>query len=338
VEQKFVIPKIALFLIYLSCIASVPLAFAASPPMNERIEFKTPTRSFNHVNDYAIQDHQLWSRKRNALNSPWREILFDAWNDEYPVEIKADGANLMVLASNRYIHYKKILKEKRTWGGEYRYKDLSFKDNWKSAWFSFPVIGWFSNPFYENRLYMPRDIVSWAMSHRGTYNHYFEDSRNRKHSEFSMVTTVYAIPRNGKGVLYADPFLAGGLTYEIPGPHPDFIGHRIDASASTIFLSGTLYGRRKLYERLADFDTMRKNPFLPGFWFECLATNQDWREIPLPDLVGAAQLKDDVTLFQNGEGNAARVLRIEGLDAAGSPVIYSKGIQEPHWNTIPIRE
>ena len=169
------------------------------------------------------------------------------------------------------------------------------------------------------------------MSHRGTFNLYFEDIRGEKHSAFHMVTTVYAIPAHGTDLVYADPFLAGGFRRTIKGPHPAFIGDKIAASASMIFLVGQLKGETEYYVRLADFDTLGKNPILPGFWFGGAAGMADWKKVKKPVLQGRAALSNNITIFQTGEGNSARELRIEGWDNNGIHGFYSQKLHEERW-------
>ncbi|MCE5316499.1 MAG: hypothetical protein LLG04_03940 [Parachlamydia sp.] len=214
----------------------------------------------------------------------WSLFYFDKIGNAEPKEIKADGANLMVRDANNVIHYKKVLTERRDWRGQYHCKDTTTRDNWYDRWFSFPLIQNIYHLFQSKRITLPEGIISWAVSHRGKYNRYFEDASGFRHYEFPMVTTLYALPKAGDHILYADPFLNGGLNHRIEGPHKDFQGLQMDASASMLFLYGKIKGtgEEKMYVRLADFDTMGRNPFLPGFWTKRLRGTEEWKEVLPP--------------------------------------------------------
>ena len=303
-----------------------------SPPEKKPIELKSDTQSFNHINDYAINDGKIWFRPHNDLNADWELMYFDQLNKDAPPEqIKADGANLMVKDSNGIIHYKKVMEEWRDRKDNYHYKEQSGDNNWYDKWFSFPVFCLFYHLNHSKQLKLPDDTLSWAMSHRGIYNKYMEDMDKRKHPEFMMVTTVYALLNSGK-IVYADPYLPGGFKRTIDPPHPQFKGTSIDASASTILLKGTLNGETRLYTRYADFDSMGHNPFLPGFWNKHKAPSQEWKlEAPLP---AGAKLTDKISIFQDGHGNSAREMRVEATDPNGVHGFYHKHIDEEEWKFV----
>ncbi len=313
------------------------LAWGAPPSSSLNIEIKTACQTFNHVQDFALQDGRLWYRLRYDLTSFWKEIPLNRTGDFAFREIKADGANLMLRDSMDRIHYKKVLKEWHNRKGLYRSQDIALESSWIPFWFSVPVVRLPQFlPFKDFHLKLPKGAKSWAMSHRGSFNFYFEDIRGRQHSAFHMVTTVYAIPANGKDILYADPFLIGGFRRTIKGPHPDFIADQIAASASMLFIVGSLDGRSRYYTRLADFDTMGKNPMLPGFWSNNSAAMNAWEEVQVPLLEGRAMLSKNITIFQTGLGNSARELRIEGENQSGLHGFYRKSIDEEKWEFIPL--
>lgn len=304
----------------------------SKPPSKTLIEFKTATRTFNHINDYAIQDGKLWYRPHSDLNAEWELMYYDQNSpDNPPMEIKADGANLMVRDKNNTIHYKKALSEWRDWNGDYHCKDKSGKDNWYDAWFSFPLLDNLYHLFQSKRIKLPEGVVDWAMSHRGIYCNHFEDVENRKHPEFAMVTTLYAIPKDGRDILYADPFLMSGFNHRIKGPDPKFQGMKIAASASTIFLMGMQEGKLTLYTRLADFDTIGKNPFLPCFWSSRFGPSQKWKKEPDVPLVGSAKITGNISIHQDGQGNKHRMLEVSGTDRFGRAGYYYKHIDDREW-------
>lgn len=308
-----------------------------NPPPKAPIHLKTPTQGFNHVDEFILHEKTIWVRPRNHPNAEWEMIYFDSQGGKnYPLEIRVDGANLMAVDNDRNIHYKKVLKEKRD-DHNYSFTDTSSKDNWKAAWYSFPLLRRFYHLTTPLRLKLPRDTLSWAISHRGKYNRYFEDARGKAHPEFAMVTTVYALTKAGDRLLYADPYLTRGFRHTIDIPGNGFKAKKITASASVIMIEGVKNGKVVRYTRLADFDALGKNPFLEGFYNKNARAATDWKLEPDIELKGKATVDDDdQTIFQNGEGNAARVLRIGGTNDEGRKGYYQKQINDAQWMFIPI--
>lgn len=301
-------------------------------PSKDPIGLKTATQTFNHVDEFILHDKAIWVRKKDEPDAEWEMIYFDAQgNDNFPVEIRADGANLMVVDNDRNIHYKKVLKESLDRKDNYSFKDLSRKDNWTAAWYSFPLLRRFYHLATPLRLKLPEDSLSWAISHRGKYNRHFEDAKGKEHPEFAMVTTVYALPKEGDRILYADPYLTRGFKHTIDLPGDGFKGEKIVASASTIMVEGKRNGKVERYTRLADFDVLGKNPFLPGFFKESARAAPVWKLEPDIQLEGAATAGGELTIFQTGAGNAARTLRIGGTDAEGNQGYYEKQLNDAEW-------
>lgn len=303
-----------------------------NPPPKTAIRMKTSTQAFNHVDDFVLHEKAIWARPRNQPDAEWEMIYFDTQSGRnFPVEIKSDGANLMVVDNDRNIHYKKVLKEARNPKDQYSFTDICSKDNWKAAWYSFPLLRRFYHLTTPLRLKLPRNTRSWAISHRGKYNRHFEDAKGRAHPEFAMVTTVYALPKEGDRILYADPYLTRGFKHTIKIPQDGFIAEEIAASASTIFLKGCKNGKVQYYTLLADFDVLGKNPFLKGFYSKNARAATQWKLEPEIKLEGKAALGEGMTIYQNGEGNAARVLRLNGTNAAGVKGYYQKQLNDAEW-------
>jgi hypothetical protein len=264
----------------------------------------------------------LWYRGKADPESAWKKIPFKG---QYPVEIQADGANLVVVDAQKQVHYKKILYEYRK-KGVYSYKDISGENNWEDRWFSFPIIEKIYHLFFRKPLQLFAGLKGCAISHRGLFNHFFVDLKGKKHPEFAMVTTLYGFIENTNYIVYADPYLMGGLKYKIEGPHPDFIIEAISASASVMFISGSLYGKRKRYTKRGDFDTMGKNLFLAGFWCKKSRSDPNWLEHPdLPE-----DATNNISIYQIGEGNEAFILQVPGIDG-----IYTKKINDNSWIKEP---
>jgi len=84
----------------------------ADPPHKRSIEIKKCLQTFNHVNDYVIHNGFIWYRERNQIDQDWRPLYFEGFPNREPVNIQADGENLIVIDNHQYVHYKKVLKER----------------------------------------------------------------------------------------------------------------------------------------------------------------------------------------------------------------------------------
>jgi hypothetical protein len=335
----------------------------SEPPAFDKVEKKTKTQSFNHFSYYAIHNGQLWYKLINPLegqSKEWKMFYFDGMvNKRSPKELEVDGANLVVVDDKRDVHYKKVVHENirerkdRKTGAitvrPYNGWDKTSKDNWKDSWFSLPVICFFVNAIHGKRLRLPEDCI-WSISHRGNYTLYYKDTQNYKHNVTHGVTTLYLFYENK--LYFADPWLPYGFkkskigfNHEIKMPK-DFIGQDMDTSASTIFIKGIKknhYGTEevKMYTRMADFDTLARNPFLkytnnpkkmrkdPSYRAK---KPEDWKEQPPIQLKGLAKVEGKINIIQTGEGNNARKLIVPGTDEAGTIGYYFKSIVEREWN------
>ncbi|MBI2711724.1 MAG: hypothetical protein HYX41_02510 [Bdellovibrio sp.] len=156
-------------------------SFADLPGPEAEIILKRPNRSFNHLQEFALEEEKIFVRKKNDPAAQWTEIQFEP--GPLPFDIKADGANLMVRDAEGYLHYKKVLKEERSIRGVYSGTDISQTSKWKTQWYNLPVVRWIARWTTPNRadlrLRIPPDSQGWAVSHRGKYNRYFEDRQSK---------------------------------------------------------------------------------------------------------------------------------------------------------------
>ncbi|MGE5195832.1 MAG: hypothetical protein ACM3JI_00705 [Anaerolineae bacterium] len=322
----------------------------ASPPPSKKIFIKTEKKTFNHLNDYAISDQMLWYRPRNAIKSKWKPFYFDGSKEgRVPASIGADGANLIVIDDHREVHYKKVLKEKRDEKGRLLLTDKTEKDNWKDRWLSLPVLNVPLNLITGKKLKLPLKARAWAISQRGQFNHYCHDITGKKHPVSTGVTSFYLLDETGKKIYFADPWLPFGFKYEISGPSDkSFTAKNLSASASTLFLIGRGLEKKssktgghrwkktiKFYTRLADFDTTGQDPFLKSSFDKRdkdkdvrVLPAENWVQQPSIPLSKKARLTSHITIYQTGEGNAARMLHVQGTDKRGRSGYYYKKLQD----------
>lgn len=340
----------------------------ARRPASDLIEIKTPTRTFNHVHDFALESGTIWSRLRNSRQE-WKPVYFEGYErGEVPQAIGCDGANLIAVDQNRHVHYKKVLKEFRNTDihdGNRRYieqadvnlnqdsyiaVDKSTRNNWKEAWCTLPYwnLHFFSNLLTGKRLKLPPEIKTWAISHRGLYNHLFQDRLDRTHIFEGGTTTLYGLHQNGRDIIIYDPWSPQLAHIEFPLPETPtqtFTAEEIYTSASTIMVMG--YEQTKGSETktlsiltwLADIDTIGWNPFAQYSYFSPSIHSSDvaipfpsWQAHPLT-LEENSFITKQMSIVQTGEGNEARELRIVGTKL-GQAGIYYKKINEANWHFI----
>ena len=110
-----------------------------------------------------------------------------------------------------------------------------------------------------------------------------------------------------------------------------FFAENLSTSASTSFVVGTL---GELYARLYDFDTAGENDTLV-YSFLITAASGDTRALPAegwrrqPDITDGL-ITSRITIFQDGQGNEARVLRVEGV-REGRTGYFEKRIFDDAW-------
>ncbi len=346
--------------------AQVPLK--KRPGETEEISLKSHKRTFNHINEFAIEDNTIWFRHKG--HRAWQPLYFDGFaNGRTPQAIDCDGANLVVLDNENVLHYKKIFKEfraeelniqsNRHFQGVSNFKvqpgdsfsvDKSSKNNWKKQWFVLPYVHHLVNIFSGKQLKLPPFIRSFAISHRGRYNNFTEDGAGQRHHVSVGVTTLYVLSQNGRDIYKYDPWSPKCAKVSIPLPetqHTTFEAKKIAASGSMLMAVGyesqstTTEKTLKILTKLSDIDTEGGNPLLKYDFSKhkndpdvrVLPVEPSWREHPL-NLRGAAAVSDEITVLQTGEGNQARELRIGGKNEHGHVGYYRKRVVDSHWEFI----
>ncbi len=324
-----------------------------SPPPNYWQSVKTARWTYNHINIYMIHQDLIWYKPIQHPKSDWKLLYFDGYPEErIPVQIQADGSNLIVIDDMGEVHYKKVLREVRDpQTNLYRYQDKTDKNNWKPEWYTFPLLRYVGNALVGGRLKIPTHARAWAISHRGKWNHYSEDITGKPIHDLVGVTTLYILLDNGKDIRLYDPWMFHPictLTLPLPeSPQSSFTAINLSASASTVFVIGYKarpkhHGMQKelrLYTRHDDIDTLGWNP-LKSYSYHKSAVDDDdtriipgkgWVAHPLPKLSGKATLTRVITITQTGRGKGARQLMIRGLDAEGKSGIYYKVLRDQKW-------
>lgn len=290
---------------------------ATPPGAGETLSLKSKTRTFNHAQEFAIQDGFLWMRRRNTA-AAWEPIYFDGYGrGKRPAGIDCDGANLIVLDEENTVYYKKVLKELRNRADRrdiaaadeqkllqsshitqndpsvpYIAVDKGGRDNWKEEWFTLPFLRMIVNAWAGKRLTLPASMRAWAISQRGRYSDYLEDQANRPHISNVGVTTLYVLDERGKDLYKYDPWSPKFLKIGIPLPETrtsTFEALNISVCASTIMAIGyedteanpPKDAQLKIYTRLADIDSEGWNPGLKYDYFDTHQPQEDVIVVPI---------------------------------------------------------
>ena len=270
---------------------------------------KTRAQTFNagyyaRVRDGGIQVRPNY--ERTGKDGPWEQLAIPAEAGRIR-EISADGDNLMAVSEAGRVFYMKF--SSRKWAVK------------------------LGKPFGKE-LYLPANRA-WAVSHLGKeVGGHYEDPDGKSISNSAGVSTLYVLSPDGTGISYIDPWLPAAFNHHVPTPlRGRFAAEALSASASTIFLIG---GSGRMFTRLADFDTLGCDPAL-AYSYESTSKPgviklpaEDWREQPAI----AGRITAGITIAQNGRGNAARELRVEGVDADGNGGYYSKLIYGAEWSFV----
>lgn len=297
-------------------------AFGAIPVPQDlltlpKVELKTARESFNSKYDVALRNNRVWIRgneKTPPDERTWRLFGEEGqppkpflWGMKDPLrlkEVSADGDNLIV----------------RDYSGQIYYAKFFDPNTWQTRW------GW--NFLIGSHLYMPAKVRAWAISHRGPEAKFYTCRFGTQHPMSAGVTTLYALAENGTEVFYADPWLNGGFRHRIGSPlRGRFKAVNMSASASTLFV---IDRSGQMYTRLIDYDTVGDDPvltytYVPGVYEydgPRGLPNEEWR--PQPRIL-VGRYTDLITIFQNGEGNSARELHVEG-ELEGRVGYFSKSI------------
>ena len=292
-----------------AAVPPLPAVSAAYDSTGDYPVLKTRTVTFNTRYYLRVENGGISikpNRERTGLDGKWEPLAIPAQARGDIREISADGDNLIAVSGSGRVFYMKF---------------STFK--WQLDW-GMPA---------SAILYLPANR-SWAIAHKGPEVGGYEDPDGKFMAISAGVTTLYSLSKDGRTLQYADPWLHPEFNYFINTPlRGRFTAEAMSASASTIFLIGK---NGRMFTRLADFDSLGTDPLLKYSFEPCAKSDvirlpsEDWREQPrINDRITAK-----ITILQNGRGNAARELRVEGVDGEGNGGYYSKRIFGEAWTFV----
>ncbi|MDD5789655.1 MAG: hypothetical protein PUE30_03925 [Spirochaetia bacterium] len=211
------------------------------------------------------------------------------------------------------------------------------------------LFGWPESVVFKQGV-LAKNNRAWAMGARRKDVLWHEDIFKNQHHYGTMgLETIYFLTEKGNEIRFTDSGLPADLSKSFLTPENGrFIAVNLSNSASTNFIIGD---RGTMYTRLIDFDTMGCDPMFFKYTYEPFESKysgseyrsnyenwglpaEDWFRQPDIPLEGKARLSKFISIHQNGQGNAARELRVAGLDSEGRTGFYSKQIFEQEWKFI----
>jgi hypothetical protein len=312
--------------------------------MPEQVYIATQTQTFCKGFSFCIYEGKIWVKKdkdkewslflKTGLPHPGhkKKLGGNNWFEqpEAVQEIAADGDALFAFDTEGRM-YRCYLQD-TTIEGPF---------NWLNNF------GW-----PKKQVMHQNDLVSrkrgWGIGVRRKDILWYEDRFGNQHHYGTMgLETIYFLTENGQDIRFTDSGLPADFSRTILGPERgSFIAENMSVSGSTLFL---INKAGEMYTRLIDFDTMGCDPMFFKYTYkpvmqkysgkEYLSNytlwglpSEDWYKQPDIPLTGQARLSRFITIFQNGQGNSARELRVAGLSADGKTGFYYKGITGDSWN------
>ncbi|MBN2799582.1 MAG: hypothetical protein JXX28_10580 [Deltaproteobacteria bacterium] len=305
---------------------AAPLSLPPPEDLPDEVLFRSATESFNSRWSVAVRDGRIWVKPRQDADGEW-ELLGDTGlpagrgvkrfaPPQQIAEISADGCHLIAL-SEQGVYYR---------GTDLR-RDVHRAFHWTDRWGHPAARGpgltaaWPSGALWDVSDAHPFDV-----------DHY-EDRLGREHSVGMGVAHLYAVGPDGTDLRYNDWWLPADWSRRVCGPERGTTPiAALSASASTLMV---LSDEGEVFTRLWDYDTSCENSLLTCSYRDEIERDEvralpaeDWRrQPPLPD----GRLTGRIAIYQHGEGNAARGLRVEALRDQGSGY-WAKELLDPEWS------
>ena len=296
------------------------------PP--DKVYFRTSTRSFNVKYYVALHEGQIWVKPNEemtgdsgewqllgATGKPSGNKLTNFGVPDLIEKISADGVHLMAISDS---------------GNFYRGSDMTTNIHdyftWTDEWGGVGANG----PGMVTEFSIKS---GWSVSDSHPFGvKQYEDPNGTVHDVGAGVAHVYRLSEDGYRLHFNDWWLPNDWSREICTPQRGvFKAVNISVSASTIFL---ISENGEMYTRLYDFDTGGENSLLT-YSYIVPADSGTTRKLPAEPWVQQPEINDGyitrkITIFQNGVGNSARVLRVEGMKDGITGFFY-KNINDADW-------
>ncbi len=325
-----------------------PASNAAAPAeLPQDIYIKSPTQTFNSRFYYALHQGKIWikaNRQVTGLNEPWQLMICNGLpcqpdNPDFPVpkmikEISADADELTAIDDRGHFYIRTM--EGPGWFSKTEWTNL--------------------NGFPKSELKLSESHVgrrAWSMGRRHFDVLWHEDADGNQHHVGTMGTSsIYLLNADGNEIWFTDNGLPADISHIACGPERGtVISENLQASAGTLML---IDAAGQIYTSMDDFDLNGGTSMFISYTYTPQPryekpTGKDypshlkpwrlplehWRKQPLIPLTGQAKISKAITISQNGQGNAARELRVAGRDPQGKMGYYFKPVFADKWSFQP---
>jgi len=217
---------------------------------------------------------------------------------------------------------------------------------WSALW-GMPLPFKYKNVGLQGHLKLPAYTHQIALSVRNKDVLFYEDPYgNQFHWGSSGCTTVMSLNQDGKTITIGDPWFPPDLSRQMCGPNRGSV--RMISLYSSASMTMALAHDGTIYTRFYDYDSNGGTPFFnyqyyrvpkhtfPGsdrkseFQIRGLPA-EEWIKQPNIKLEGLAKISKHLAILQNGVGNNARELRVQGLNQNGETGYYFKQLKDLDW-------
>jgi hypothetical protein len=309
------------------------LELDAPADLPDRVVLRTETESFNRDWSVAVREGRIWIRANQDTGEregDW-ELLGKTGLPEGGGLVRFDPPEEIVAVSVDGCHVQALSSDGVWYRGTDMRKDVRDHLTWTDRW------GWLAGN--GPGLTAEVEDLGWDVSDSHPFDvHHYEDILGTEHSVGMGVAHLYRLDADRRTILFNDWWLPADWSRTVCGPERGTLPLvDLSASGSTVFV---VAADGSLHTRLYDFDTAGENDLYtysfildgPSGTTRALPA-EPWRRQPAPDGV----ITDAVTIFQDGQGNAARVLRVAGSQSEQSGY-FEKRIFEEDWRFVTTGE
>ena len=284
--------------------------------------FRTHHDTFNPKYRFSLRFGQIWLQRRDTEGATWE--LLEKPSNLYGVrEITSDDEYLMATDYQRSLFTMKNGLSSHPW--MFDWTDNWGAPLWKGEGIQIPEHA----QFFDASFFSPK------------LDRYYRDPVGNRHSIGLGITNLYYLTRDGRQVVFLDPWLPSDDSYRFLTPRTGSVqAVALSASGSRVFI---IDGDGHMYTRLFDFDQAGGDTLFFRYSYK---PQQRWptdrvrtladRQLPsfawqqLPDIRGV-KLTDRITVIKSGEGGENAIFRVEGTNRGGAVGYYELQLTKLQW-------
>lgn len=288
----------------------------------DQVVFRSTTQTYNRRYQFAVARGTIWYKSNTAvtgIREPWARMKVSRCVDGKVTQISADDDEMIVVDEDRWIYdVDGILRRPEHF-------------SWSLRW---------GPPFWTGPgMQLPTGFRTWAWSVVSPLEDrtWLDPAGNHPKVGEGKVSHIWLLSRNGRRLIYRDPWLPVDDSYAACLPHRDrFKAASMNASGSTLFIVGR---HGDLFTRLFDFDISGNNSLFFKYSFGDQSRDPDPR-IQLPAEPWTEQPKipgtitDRISIAKRGPGTIHRTLRVEGR-RDGTVGYWEKDLRAKSWRFVP---